>query len=369
LDATNLHSTCIFWFVALALGQVASESGRILFVIQVKHRGEDMLVKRFVVGVIGLLSVLQFAESICAGEQKTSVFVSIVPQEYFVERIGGERVKVQALVKPGSSPATYEPSPRQMAALSEATLYFRIGVPFEEAFLPKIESTMKTLKIVDTRKGVTFRTMQAHHHHGEEGKAHERHEGDLDAHAGEHVAAGHGEEHHHHVGLDPHIWLSPRLVKIQARTIADALIAIDSAGKGVYERNYQSFAADLDALDARLSKMLAPVKGITFLVFHPAWGYFAEAYGLRQEAIELEGKVPSGRRLAGIIEEAKEEAVKVIFVQPQFSKASAQKIADAIGGVVISINPLARNYIENLEGVATAVRRSLLRQKQAGNVK
>jgi len=301
-----------------------------------------------------------------ASTQRTVVFTSIVPQEYFVERVGGERVEVQALVRPGGSPATYEPTTRQMAALSEAKLYFRIGVPFENAFLPKIEEMMKGLRIVDTRKGITLRAMKAHHHHEgehEEGEheAREQHE-DHEHHEGH----GEDEDHHHEAGSDPHdphIWLNPRYVAIQARAIADALIEIDPAGKAAYEKNLAAFLEDLDALDAKLAAALAPVKGKTLMVFHPAWGYFADAYGLEQEPIEIEGKEPSARQLARIIEQAKQERVRVIFVQPQFSQASAERVAEAIGGAVVPIDPLARDYIANLEAVATTVGATLTKQQ------
>jgi zinc transport system substrate-binding protein len=313
-----------------------------------------------VASLITVYVLFSFRASPPASTGKVAVFTSILPQEYFVERIGGERVEVEALVKPGSSPATYEPTPRQMAALSEARLYFRIGVPFENALLPNIEETMKGLRIVDTRKGITLRAMKAHHHHGEQEDASgdhregEHEEEDHDGHE-HHEGHGEGEDHQHDGGNDPHIWLNPRLVKLQAQTIAEALIEIDPGGKDVYKSNLAAFLKDLDVLDANLAEALAPVKGKTFLVFHPAWGYFADAYGLEQEPIEIEGKEPSAMQLARIIEEAKEEGVRVIFVQPQFSQASAKQIAEAIGGAVVPIDPLARDYITNLEAVATKV--------------
>lgn len=260
---------------------------------------------------------------------KILVFTSILPQEYFVERIGGNRVEVQALVTPGSSPATYEPTPRQMAALSDAKLFFRIGVPFENALVPRI-AEMEGLRIVDTRQGITLRSMKAR---GREGND------------------------------DPHIWLSPRLVQVQARTIAAALTEVDPAGEATFENNLADFLEDLEALDTQLAEALAPVDGKTFMVFHPAWGYFADAYGLVQEPIEIEGKDPSGQQLARMIEMAKDEDVRIIFVQPQFSADSARRVAEAIGGAVVSINPLARDYLSNLEQVAVAVREALQQQQ------
>ncbi len=321
------------------------------------------LKRNAVCSILSLLCMLP-AVGIAADADRIAVFTSILPQEYFVERIGGDRVQVQALVAPGSSPATYEPTPRQMAALSEATILFRIGVPFENAFVPKIEGMAKGLLIVDTRKGITLREMKAHHHHGEDcddGEGHDKanHEEDNDDHRhvkGQTACCGQD-------GTDPHVWLSPHLVKVQARTIADALIETDPAGKPTYEKNLATFLKELDDLDAKLVEALAPVKGKTFMVFHPAWGYFADAYGIQQEPIEIEGKDASGLQLARMIDMARNEGVRVIFVQPQFSTRSAERVAEAIGGAVVPIDPLARDYVDNLERVAAAVREALRNQK------
>lgn len=331
-----------------------------------------IVLRRSCFAALCLMAALACATHLHAAEEKVVVFTSIVPQEYFVERIGGERVAVQALVKPGQSPHTYEPTPRQMAALSSAKLYFRIGVTFENAFLPKIKQTMRGLRIVDTRKGITLRSMKAHHQHDEEHKGEGEHR--EEEHAEEdHDEQGHDAEHEEHDedqdgldhegGTDPHTWLNPRLVKVQARTITDALTQADPAGKAVYAKNLAAFLKDLDALDGKLTKALAPVKGKTFLVFHPSWGYFADAYGLEQEPVEIEGKDPSARQLARIIEQAKEEGVRVIFVQPQFSQRSAKRIADAIDGAVLPIDPLARDYLANMEAVARTVSAALGKQQ------
>ncbi len=319
-----------------------------------------------ILGILCTLPTVGFA----ADEIRITVFTSILPQEHFVERVGGDRVRAQALVTPGSSPATYEPTPRQMAALSEATIFFRIGVPFENAFVPKIEGMAKGPRIVDTRKGITLREMKAHHNgnggyqeeHHEHGHAHEHNAHDAE-HSEAHNHHAEEEHHHHHGGTDPHIWLSPRLVKVQARTIADALIDVDPAGRATYEKNLAAFVEDLDALDAHLVEALAPVKGKTFMVFHPAWGYFADAYGLEQTPIEIEGKDPSGQQLARVIEMAKSEGVRMIFVQPQFSTSSAERVAEAIDGAVVPIDPLARDYVANLEGVAAAIHEALQKQE------
>jgi zinc transport system substrate-binding protein len=270
-------------------------------------------------------------------ELPVKLFTSILPQKYFVEKIGGDRVSVEVLVSPGKSPATYEPSPQQVIDLGSARALFTIGVPFEKAFLLSIKSNLTSLEIVDTSAGITKRMLGAHSHEDEE---HEEH----------------GEDEHEHEEEsgtpDPHIWLSPKLVKQQAQHIYSALAEIDPAGKDFYKEGYDSFILELDEIDSKLKTILAPFKGETLFVFHPAFGYFADDYGLKQVAIETGGKEPAPSVLEEIIEHALEEGVKIIFVQAEFSQDSAQAIAEAIGGAVISLNPLNPDYINNLEIVA-----------------
>jgi zinc transport system substrate-binding protein len=292
--------------------------------------------------VLGLLAI--FTPS-GWGETKIPVFVSILPQTYFLERIGGNHVNVEVLIGEGQSEHTYEPSPKQTAKLAEARAYFSIGVPAERAVLRKIRQSRKPLLIVETQKGTTYRYLSDHHHDHDE---------------------GHGTEHTTHAGgkePDPHIWMSPKLVKIQAQNIHDALCRLDSAHKQDYTANLKTFQKDLDRLDARLARTLAPFKGSRMYVFHPAFGYFADAYGLIEVPIEVEGKEPSARQLADLINRARQDGVKVIFVQPQFSPKSAEAVAKAIGGIVVPINPLARDYMANLEGIAAAVEKGLRGKK------
>jgi zinc transport system substrate-binding protein len=294
-----------------------------------------------VAGRLFPVSVLILSLAFTAGaeeEQTLHIFTSILPQVEFVERIGGAHVTAEALVQPGQSPATYEPTPRQMARLSEADAFFRIGVPFENVFIPKLKDTAKNLPIVDTRKHIALRTMGSHDH---------------DHHADQHGG-----------GKDPHIWLDPQLVVMQAINMYTALTDLDPAHEATYRRNLAAFIDDLLATDARLRQVLAPVRGRTLMVFHPAFGYFADAYGLDQEPIEIEGKAPSARQLARIIDHAREENVQVIFVQPQFDEASAKAIAKAIKGAVVAINPLAKDYRSNLDQMAKTIAEGLKEQNQ-----
>jgi len=268
---------------------------------------------------------------------KINVFTSIMPQKYFVERIGGDRVNVSVLVLPGKSPATYEPTPDQVIALSKADLFFSIGVPFEKAFIPSISESLKSLKIVDTSHGIKKRNIESddHDEHGED-------------------------EHDHKSGEpDPHIWMSPVLVKQQAMNMYNALAEKDPQSRDLYKKGYESFAADLDKADAELRKVLAPFRGSTLFVFHPAFGYFADEYGLKQEAIETGGKEPSPSVLESIIKKAKADKVKVIFVQPEFSQKSAGAVAEAIGGSVIILNPLNPDYLNNILNIAEEIKKRL----------
>lgn len=274
---------------------------------------------------------------------KPIVFVSILPQAYLAERIAGEHIDVEVLVGPGQNPHTYEPTPKQMTRLSQAKVFLRVGVPFEDVLLPKLSANAQ-LRVVDTRKGISLIPMAEHH---DEGAA------DHDSHAGSAHQEHHGNE------LDPHIWMSVRLAKAQARTIGEALVEIDPTHKTDYEKNLRALEADLDRLDAQVTESLASLKGKTFFVFHPAFGYFAQDYGLRQEAVETGGKTPGPRHIKELIDRAKSQGVRVIFVQPQFSDQAAKTIAEQIGGVVVAIDPLSKDYIQNLQEMARKIREAL----------
>jgi zinc transport system substrate-binding protein len=270
---------------------------------------------------------------ICRGHgqagKKLVVFVSIPPQKYFLHQIGKQRLDVQVMVKPGASPATYEPKPRQMAAISRAHVYFAIGVPFEKTWLKKIAAVNPDMQVVHTDLGIQKIPMAANHTESEQHRKKDPH----------------GE-------LDPHIWLSPTLVMTQARTILKALIEIDPDHRAVYEANTKVFVAELAALDADLKNTFAGKQGLEFMVFHPSWGYFARAYGLQQVPAEIEGKDPKPARLKALIEYAKAKHINIIFVQPQFSTRSAERVAKEIGGQVIFADPLASDWSGNLREVA-----------------
>jgi len=298
-----------------------------------KHHTRLALLLTLVLAML-LLSGCQSAQEApeAATQAALQVTVSIVPQMFFVERLGGELVDVAVMVQPGNSPATYEPKAAQLEALSRSDAYFSIGVPFERAWLERIQAANPAMPVVDTSQGITLREIDAHHHEGEEEEE---------------------EEHHDEaVQLDPHIWLSPALVRTQAQTIAATLIAEDPEHREVYEANLAAFDEELTALENDIRGALSGITSRRFLVFHPTWGYFADEFGLEQMAIEVDGQEPSAKELAEIIEEAQENGIQVVLAQPEFSTRAAETIAKELDGKVIKVSPLAENWDENLRTVA-----------------
>ncbi len=271
---------------------------------------------------------------------RLSVFVSIPPQETFVARIGGDRVAVASLVAPGQDAHAFEPTPAQAARFSSSSLFFGIGFPFEDRIVEKLAGSNPALVFVDTSSSVPKRVM-------EEGHGHE---------ANVHAAAGQEGEQEgggdQHEGFDPHVWLSPDLVKIQGLAIRDALIAADPGGEEIYRKNYAAFASDLDSLDAEIAAILSGVRGETVYVYHPVLGYFTDRYGLFQEAIEIEGKEPTARELAAFMERIREEHAGMIFVQKEFSTRSAEAVAAETGAVVKTIDPLSGDYFGTMRRIA-----------------
>lgn len=285
--------------------------------------------QKSIFGVLGIVLLIALALFVgftqVSQEQKDSklnVIVSILPQKAFVNAVGGNLVNVKELIPPGGSPATYEPKPSDLALIEKADIYFRIGhIPFEKSHIDKFAGLNPNMKIVDTSVNVQLR-------HFENG------------------------------GVDPHLWLSPMQVKKQVDVIAETLSQEDPVNADTYNSNAERFKKDLDALHSEIESEFAELKTDKLMVFHPAWGYFADEYGLEQIAIEQSGKEPTAQELQHIIEEAKEEEIEVIFVQSQFSKETGESIAEEVGAVVVSINPLSEDYINNLRNVATTIAES-----------
>lgn len=286
--------------------------------------------------VLVMAILWSFLGPLCA--EPLQVAVSIQPQAYFVKKIGGDFVSVTVMVPPGANPATYEPKPTQMVSVSTSKVYFAVGVPFEQAWLPKLSSVNPSMAVVHTDAGILKIPMHTAHHHS---------------------APEHQMKHHDEAMLDPHVWLSPPLVKIQAEHILKGLKQSDPIHTKTYETNFHRFSEEIDHLDADLHRLFSNIEQVRFLVFHPSWGYFAETYGLEQIPIEFEGKDPKPAILQTLIREARSEGIKIVFVQPQFSTRSAETIANAIDGEVMIADPLAEDWEENLRRQALKIKSAL----------
>jgi len=266
---------------------------------------------------------------------KPIVVVSILPQESFVKKIAKDKIDVITMVAPGSSPHSYEPKPSQMKSLSNAALYFTIGVEFEEAWLKRFQAQNSQMLLVDMNKDITKRAMQEQQHNHDE-------------HEDEH-------HHHHHDEFDPHTWTSPKNVAIMARNISETLCKIDPKNSAFYEQNLREFLSEIDATNATIKNILKSSENRKFMVFHPSWGYFADAFGLEQIALEVEGKNPKPKEIISIIKESKEHNIHTIFTQPEFSQKSATMIAKETNAKIYKITPLNPEWSQNLIKMAEAI--------------
>ena len=277
--------------------------------------------------VLMILSLIFVFPVTAQDDDALQVTVSILPQQYFVERIGGDRVAVNVMVEPGESPGTYEPTAQQLTALSESAAYFSIDVPFERAWLDRIADANPDMLMVDTTHGIQRVGIGDH---------------GVDLPDGYETPPN----------ADPHIWLSPVLVAQQADTIYQFLAALDPANRDFYRENLDAFLADIAMLQDDIRATLEGVESRNFIVFHPAWGYFADDFDLTMIPVEVGGQEPSASELADVIRQAQDLNATVVFAQPEFSTTAAETIASQIGGEVMLISPLNPNWLENMQNVA-----------------
>ncbi len=251
--------------------------------------------------------------------QKIVVAVSIVPQKAFVEAVGGDLVEVVLLVPPGSSPGNYEPTPQEMVSFSQSSVYFAIGVPTEAANIMPQAEEIDTIKIVRLQ---------------------------------DEVAAIHPDRELAPGRRDAHIWLSPKRAQVMVEVMARELSLLDEANRETYEKNARQFIAELDELNGFLSETFSKLSNNKFIVFHPAFGYLADDYGLEMYALEQDGKEATPQRLQEMIDLAKIEGIKVIFYQKEIDSQQSAAFAEEIGGKTVQLAPLSPHYIENLKKVA-----------------
>lgn len=250
---------------------------------------------------------------------KIGVVVTVGPQEEFAKRVGGDRVNVMVMVPQGADPHTYEPLPNQMKQVQDAKIYFIVGsgIEFELAWMDKLTAMNPQMEVVNTSQGIEL--------------------------------LPNTEEHE---GNDPHVWVSPQNAKIMVENICTKLVEIDPENKDYYQKNRDEYLNKLDELDKNTTKILSNQKNRNIMVYHPSWAYFCRDYDLKQIPIESQGKEPTPQGIASLIDQARRDNIRVIFVSPQFSSSNAQVIAREIGGRVVVVNPLSNNYIENMKTVA-----------------
>jgi zinc transport system substrate-binding protein len=253
-----------------------------------------------------------------AAGRPVRIFTGIPPIAGLAERIGGDRVEVETLLRPGDNPHTFEPRPRQAAALGRADLVLTCGFPFEQRLARNLSGRPSGPVVADLRPGID-RSAEA-------GSARSSHEHD-----------------HGHAEADPHIWMSPPLLRILSLNLFEALKASDPSSESYFRGRLDRLINALDSLDRGTGRALAPYRGRAFLAAHPSFGRFAEAYGLKQMSVESEGKSPSARGLASIVREARKERVSLVFTEPQFDPSGAEAVAKAIGGTVAAVDPLGRD--------------------------
>jgi zinc transport system substrate-binding protein len=297
----------------------------------------------------GLVAVLAAMLCIACGQEERSeecseersegsaiaVWSTVQPQKYFVERVGGDQVSAEVLVRPGQSPELYAPSVAQMAQLAQADVYFGIGMPIEGSLFKRMRSSMKGVRLVQTGDAV------AEHHD----------------------PSGHGRDHahHDHGESDPHIWMDPVRMVAVVEQMRDALTEVQPESAEVFGENADGLIADLLELDAAIRTQLAPYAGRAFFINHPALGHFAERYGLVQLSIEESGAAPSAGRVAELIGQARAAQVGAIFTQPEFGRTTATILADALEVDVVELNVLPVDYIDGMSRIADALEKSFAR--------
>ncbi|MCD7972315.1 MAG: zinc ABC transporter substrate-binding protein [Candidatus Azobacteroides sp.] len=270
-------------------------------------------------------------------QEEKQIAVTILPQQFFAERIAGDKYKVICMVPSGSSPESYEPAPSQLMALSRCNAYFKIGyIGFEMTWMDKLKKTNPQMEIFNTADRINLIHGHAcnHDHHGHD--------------------HGHSHPHKHDTGIDPHTWSSPKAAAIIVKNMQQAFIKLDPENELFYTANTNILLEEIHQADSLLENILQTTRHKTFLIYHPTLTYFARDYGLNQIAIEQEGKEPSPTQLKELIRQVKEQDIKLIFVQKEFDERNAQAIARETDCKLVTINPLDYDWITETKNISQA---------------
>jgi zinc transport system substrate-binding protein len=256
------------------------------------------------------------------------ITVSILPQKTFVEKIAGDDFTVNVLIPPGTSPAAYTLLPSQLQEISKSAIWFRIGyIGFEHSWKDKIEQANTRMKVVDLSEGLDL-IAQVKEQHG---------------------------DHFHLSGVDPHIWLSPVLVKEMAKRILDELSELNPEQSAKYKTNYLGFVKEIDQLNIEITNKLKPYEGRKIIVFHPSLSYFVRDYGLMQHSLESGGKEPTPQRMKELIDLANKENIKVMYIQGELDRELARVFAEEVSGEIIQVRPLDPAWAENLMEITNII--------------
>ena len=295
--------------------------------------------------LITILSFFLLTACVTKQVNEAVVTVTIEPQRYFAEKIAGDKFKINCVVPAGQSPETYDPTPQQMIQIGRSLAYLRIGpIGFEQAWMDKIRENNPKLQVFDTSEGMNLLTDTEDDDH-----AHEHGTHDHDAHAGEEA------HHHHHGGVDPHIWSSIAGVKAVAWNTLNAFIALDPDNTEYFWQNYNKLVDEIDKTNTEIKQLLDPLTDRTFIIYHPALTYFANEFNLTQLCIEMDGKEPSPAQLKRLVETARANNARVVFIQQEFDQKNAELIAKETGCKLTVINPLAYDWTKEMIHIAKAL--------------
>lgn len=294
-----------------------------------------MILRKILTALFAAAAVISWTSG-CSGERagnndKVKVVCGLPPVAFIAHEIGGKYVTVQSMLPVGRSPHDYAPRPADIRDAGRSALFLTTGMNFEKS---AVRAMPEQVKVIDVTTGIRRR-------HFDDGQG---------------CCDGHGEAHDHNSeALDPHVWLSPVTAGYIADTVRDALVAVDPKHAAVYRENCRALKQKFSDIHADNLRRLAPFAGREFLVYHPAFGYFADAYKLRQHPLEINGREMTAVQLANVIRKAQKENIKVVFVQPQFNPRTANELARRINGAAVPLDPLAYDLVENFRLMADAI--------------